>query len=151
MKFIGLLASLGLASLMVACSASLPTASNAAAAAPPVAADPAAKPAKPSDESVAIAFDPGASKLSPEADRQLDGAARLYRDARPEVMIVSGHTDKTGSEFGNLILSARRAEAVKQGLVDRGVPADRLEVVAIGEAEPVPAVPASRSAVITWR
>lgn len=147
MKFTGFLASLGLASLMAACSGP-PAASTAA---PPVAADPVPHPAKPSDESVAIAFGPAESRLSPEANQQLDGAARLYRDARPEVMIISGHTDKTGSEFANLILSARRAEAVKQGLVDRGVPADRLQVVAIGEAEPVPAAVAARTAIITWR
>ncbi len=147
MKSSALLASLSLACLLAAC-ASPPPAPAASTAAP---TDPAPEPAKPADESVAIAFAPDEWRLSPEADRQLDGAARLYRDARPEVMIVSGHTDKTGGEFNNLVLSARRAEAVKQGLADRGVPADRLQVVAIGEAEPVPAIPASRSAVITWR
>jgi OOP family OmpA-OmpF porin len=106
---------------------------------------------KPSVESVAITFDPAVAALSATANSQLDGAARLYRDAHPEVMIVSGHTDKTGTEYSNLILSARRAEAVKQGLIDRGVPPERLQVVAIGQAEPVPTVTASRQAVITWR
>ena len=144
MKITGLLTALGIAALMTACSAPPPP--------PPVSvAAPAAAPTKPADESVSIAFDEAAASLSPAANEQLDGAARLYRDARPEVMIVAGHTDKTGAEFSNLILSARRAESVKQGLVDRGVPADRLQVVAIGEAEPVPDVPPSRSAVITWR
>jgi len=52
----------------------------------------------------------------------LDGAARLYRDAKPEAMIIVGHSDKTGEEFANLILSGRRADAVKKALVDRGIP-----------------------------
>jgi OOP family OmpA-OmpF porin len=122
-----------------------------------VVAPPSAKPAAPaahagpSVESVSIDFHSGSAALSPEALAQLDGAARLYRDAKPEVMIVTGHTDKTGPEFPNVILSAHRAAAVKQALADRGVPTDRLQIVADGEAEPVPGVAPSRTAVITWR
>jgi OmpA-OmpF porin, OOP family len=119
----------------------------------PPSAEPAASAvhAGPSVESVSIDFRGGSATLSAEALAQLDGAARLYRDAKPEVMIVTGHTDKTGQEFPNVILSARRAAAVKQALADRGVPTDRLQIVAVGEAEPVPGVPPSRTAVVTWR
>jgi outer membrane protein OmpA-like peptidoglycan-associated protein len=161
MKNASLLVVGGLTLLTVSCARSPNAPSTSAASTPPQAAQtvaaaanpakPSADPAKPSDESLTITFDPAQAGLSPAANAQLDGAARLYRDARPEVMIVAGHTDATGSEFGNLLLSARRAEAVKQGLVDRGVPADRLEVVAIGEAQPTPGVVPSRSAVVTWR
>ena len=56
-----------------------------------------------------------------------------------------------GAEFGNVILSAKRAEVVKQALADRGIPADRLQIVADGEAEPVVGVLPSRTAVVTWR
>lgn len=107
--------------------------------------------AKPADESLTINFDTADATLSLQANSQLDGAARLYRDARPEVMIISGHSDKTGQEFANLVLSGRRADAVKKALVDRGIPAERLQIVAIGQAEPVANVPSSRSAVVTWR
>ncbi len=150
MKIWNSIVALGFASLATACASSVPAPAppQSVASNPPAAA--AAKP-KASAESLEIAFDPAKAVLSDEANAQLDGAARLYRDAQPEVMIVSGHTDKDGNEFTNLILAARRAEAVKRGLVDRGVPADRLQIVAIGEAEPVPTVVASRSAIITWR
>ncbi len=107
--------------------------------------------AKPADESLTIGFAMAGATLSPEANSQLDGAARLYRDARPEVMIIAGHSDKLGEEFANLILSARRADTVKKALVDRGIPAERLQIVADGMAERVPGVPPSRSAVVTWR
>ena len=106
---------------------------------------------KPADESLTINFDTADATLSPQANSQLDGAARLYRDARPEVMIISGHSDKTGEEFANLVLSGRRADAVKKALVDRGIPAERLQIVAIGQAELVASIPPSRSAVVTWR
>lgn len=122
------------------------------AATPPPAPPPVAQAApKPSVESVTIDFTGSSASLSPAALAQLDGAARLYRDAKPEVMIVTGHSDTSGSEFPNVILSAHRAQAVKQALADRGVPDTRLQIVAAGEAEPVPGIPPSRSAVITWR
>ena len=139
-----------LASLLPACSAAPASGTVAAAAPTPATATPPAA-AKPADESLTIAFAEGAAKLSPEANEQLDTAARLYRDAKPEVMIIAGHTDTTGSEFQNLVLSGRRASLVKQALVDRGVPASVLQIVAIGEAEPVVGVLPSRSAVVTWR
>lgn len=145
MRFHSLSVLIGVACLAAACSNSMPPPQ------PVAAAPPAAPPAKPSVESLTVEFADASAKLTPAALQQLDGAARLYRDAKPEVMIVSGHADTTGTEFSNLVLSARRAEAVKHGLADRGVPANRLQVVAIGEAQPVPGVVPARTAVITWR
>ena len=105
-------------------------------------------------ESITVPFEAGAT-ITPEAAAVLDGAARLYRTAGPEVMIVAGHSDTSGEgphrEMDNLILSARRADAVKNALVDRGIPASHLQVTAVGEAEPVQGIAPSRSAVVTWR
>lgn len=149
-KHFSWLASLGLVSVLAACAGPQ--------APPPAAVSQAPSPApvsqvatKPADESLTIDFDTAGTALSSEASSQLDGAARLYRDAKPEVMIIAGHSDKSGEEFPNLILSARRAESVKQALVDRGIPAERLQIVAYGEAEPVANISPSRSAVVTWR
>ena len=129
----------------------------AGSAAPPqattaAAADPATPPStRPVDESLTIEFPPAGAALSPSANAMLDGAARLYRNAQPEVMIVSGHTDKVGTEFSNLVLAAKRANTVKKALVDRGVPADRLQLVAVGWAELTPKDQARRAVVVTWR
>lgn len=143
---------LGFAFLLTACAGSPPPPPQAAVQAPAPAPAPVEQAAaKPADESLTINFNTAGATLSPEANSQLDGAARLYRDAKPEVMIISGHTDKTGDEFSNLILSARRAVTVKRALVDRGIPAERLEIVADGEAERVATITPSRSAVVTWR
>ena len=135
--------------LISACAAPSPPPPQIAVAPPPPA--PTSAPAKASAESLTIEFAPGSSTLQPAALSQLDGAARLYRDAGPEVMFVAGHTDKVGPEYPNLLLSARRADSVKRGLVERGVPADRLQLIAYGEAEPAPPVTATRSVVVTWR
>lgn len=142
---------LGSAGLLAACASSQAPSSEAAAQPPAPSPTTTQAAAKPADESLTIAFDTAGTTLSAEAKSQLDGAARLYRDAQPEVMIISGHSDKSGEEFPNLILSARRADAVKKALVDRGIPAERLQIVAVGEAELVPTAPPSRSAVVTWR
>lgn len=156
-KISGWFVLLGSAWFLAACAGSQAPSSEAAAQAPstPVQA-PAPTPstqaaAKPADESLTIDFNTAGTTLSPQAKSQLDGAARLYRDAQPEVMIISGHSDKSGEEFANLILSARRADIVKKALVDRGIPAERLQIVAVGEAELVPTAPPSRTAVVTWR
>jgi outer membrane protein OmpA-like peptidoglycan-associated protein len=135
----------------LAASAALAALTAACAARPAPVAEAAAPPPPPKVESLTIEFGSGGASLTRTAQAQLDGAARLYRDARPTVMIVSGHSDKVGPEFPNLLLSARRASVVKRALVDRGVPDDRLQLVAVGEAEPTPSSSAGRVVVVTWR
>ena len=54
-------------------------------------------------------------------------------------MILTGSSDRVGSAQVNLTLSQRRATAVLRGLLARGIPADRFQVLAKGETElPVP-------------
>lgn len=105
--------------------------------------------AAPNDNQLIITFSAGSSALTPLANSQLDLAARLYRDAHPHVMFASGHTDASGDEFGNVLLSARRSHAVQQALVARGVPASRLLMRAFGASEPVDGE--ARRVVVTWR
>ena len=137
--------------------------SSASAAAPPPAPPPAAPaPANagattpPKAEALYLYFDANSAKLDPQAEKVADQAARLYREGNPHVMRVVGHTDATGDELYNLYLSARRAKAVKQALVARGIPAATLEMQAAGESDPItPGAkstdPQDRRAVITWR
>ena len=49
---------------------------------------------------------------------------------------VEGHCDSRGSAEYNLALGSRRAEAVKDYLVNLGVPASRLTVVSKGKEQP---------------
>jgi outer membrane protein OmpA-like peptidoglycan-associated protein len=115
-----------------------------------------AAPAKAPD-SLSLYFDPGSASVSPQSQNVLDLAARTYRDGKPIIMAVSGASDSTGSAAANLRLSQLRADHVLQGLVARGIPVERFQVLAKGETEPAVAAPEgtaearNRRVEITWR
>jgi OOP family OmpA-OmpF porin len=121
----------------------------------PAAGKPAAANGNP--EELVMYFDLGSASVRAADAEILDHAARLYRDGKPLVMVVSGSTDTTGSAEANLRLSEARAAAVLQGLVARGIPAERFELLAKGATDPaVPtppntAEPRDRRVEITWR
>jgi len=91
-------------------------------------------------------FASGASTLPKGAIPSLDQIAALLQQYPQLTVIIDGHTDSSGSESINLALSKARAEAVKQGLIERGVAAERLTAEGLGEARPVGdnATPAGR-------
>ena len=102
-------------------------------------------------------FDNGSSKVRSEDLKLLDKASRLYAEGKPIVMIVAGSTDLVGSPASNLRLSQARADNVVRGLVARGIPVERFQVLAKGVSDlPVPtdtnaAEPRNRRVEITWR
>ena len=112
--------------------------------------------AEPSGRLVLL-FDTGSATLGPRNEAILDQASRIYRESNVIIMVVTGGTDAVGSAEQNLLLSQRRANAVARGLLARGLPAERTQILAKGETNP--AVPAPRGAPeaqnrrveITWR
>lgn len=104
-----------------------------------------------------LLFDTGSTALGPRNEAVLDHAARLYREGNLIIMVVTGGTDAVGSAEQNLLLSQRRANAVARGLLARGLPAERTQILAKGETNPaVPArrgvpEPQNRRVEITWR
>lgn len=73
----------------------------------------------------------GASRSS------LEQVARVLAEYRKTAVVVQGHTDSTGTEAHNQLLSQRRADAVRNYLVGRGVVPERLVAVGYGETQPV--------------
>jgi outer membrane protein OmpA-like peptidoglycan-associated protein len=108
-------------------------------------------------DSLSVYFDPGSAALSQASLAVLDQAARTYREGKPIIMLVSGASDSTGPAAANPHLSQVRAANVLQGLVARGIPVERFQVLAKGKTEPaVPAPdgtaePRNRRVQITWR
>lgn len=57
---------------------------------------------------------------------------------RPELSImIEGHTDNIGTLESNQILSEKRAEKVKQYLIQKGISADRIKTIGFGELKPL--------------
>ncbi len=120
------------------------------------AATPGAAPAKAPD-ALDLFFETGSSKIRKEDLKLLDKASRLYTEGKPVVMIVAGSTDLLGSASANLRLSQTRADNVVRGLVARGIPIERFQVLAKGVTDlPVSTAadvsePRNRRVEITWR
>ncbi len=104
-----------------------------------------------------LLFATGSATLDAQNEAILDKASRLYREGRPIIMLVSGSTDTTGSPAQNLILSQERADAVARGLLARGLPATRTQILAKGETNLAVQTPQgvaeaqNRRVEITWR
>lgn len=61
-----------------------------------------------------------------------------YMKLKPSLRIeIAGHTDSEGDEVANLALSKKRAEAVKNYLIKKGIKASRLFTKGYGETRPV--------------
>jgi OOP family OmpA-OmpF porin len=84
-----------------------------------------------------VYFDFDKSTLKPEAIAVLNQAAALLDKHERVVVEVAGHTDSVGTEAYNQALSMRRADAVRDYLVSKGVKASRLTAKGYGESQPV--------------
>jgi outer membrane protein OmpA-like peptidoglycan-associated protein len=85
-----------------------------------------------------VLFASGKSKLLPAASSRLRQVADALVAGDPDsTFVVEGHTDSTGNTDRNQRLSEDRARAVRDFLVSRGVPADRIEAQGMGSTQPV--------------
>jgi outer membrane protein OmpA-like peptidoglycan-associated protein len=83
-----------------------------------------------------VYFETSTEDLVPEsAARFAQIREELALRPAPEVIVI-GHTDRVDSTGYNDALSLKRAERVKQLLVEAGVPADSIAVAGRGEREP---------------
>jgi|GEM_PF-2667717 len=84
-----------------------------------------------------ILFRTSSSDIDPSSEKILNRVLRIMTD-NPEIVIdVIGHTDNVGDPANNLKLSEDRAGSVKQWFVGRGVAADRLTAIGMGETQPI--------------
>lgn len=84
-----------------------------------------------------VNFKTDSDELLPESKEILDEAV-IVISVRPQFKVmVEGHTDDRGSDKHNQGLSERRAASVKNYLIAKGIPADRLNSAGYGESQPV--------------
>ncbi|MDR0775351.1 MAG: OmpA family protein [Azonexus sp.] len=113
---------------------------KAAAAPAAPAAAPAAAP-KPTGEKITVAadalFDFDKAVLRPEGKATLDELASKAGAINLEVILAVGHADRIGGDAYNQKLSERRAAAVKEYLVSKGIEANRVYTEGKGRTQPV--------------
>jgi outer membrane protein OmpA-like peptidoglycan-associated protein len=85
-----------------------------------------------------VLFATNESTLLPAAILKLNEVADALIKGNPDAnIVIEGHTDSQGQRDYNMQLSQRRADAVRDQLVARGVAADRIKTVGIGPDRPI--------------
>ena len=76
------------------------------------------------------------AELNPQGKEKLDKIAQTLRNAHSPSIQIVGHADRIGPAEYNQKLSMQRAQAVKDYLVQQGVPGDTIQVSAVGSSQP---------------
>ena len=82
-----------------------------------------------------IQFPVGSAKVPADSTQDLGKIVDFAKDNPDAKIEVSGYTDGTGSQQLNEKLSEKRADNVKQMLIDKGVDSNRIEAKGMGEAQ----------------
>jgi outer membrane protein OmpA-like peptidoglycan-associated protein len=84
-----------------------------------------------------IFFDFDSATLKPGAYAEIDRVVPVLQKYNHTAIQVEGHTDQIGTETYNQSLSEKRAEAVKNTLIQRGIDPNRIRAVGFGESQPI--------------
>jgi outer membrane protein OmpA-like peptidoglycan-associated protein len=84
-----------------------------------------------------VLFKVDSAIVDPSGQTTLDRCVEVLTEFNKTAVLVQGHTDSTGSEAYNQQLSERRATAVQNYLIGRGVEPTRIAAIGYGEAHPV--------------
>ena len=85
-----------------------------------------------------VFFETDSTDLSSQARATLDKQAQwLQRYQQYAQFTIEGHADERGTREYNIALGARRAQAVRDYLVSRGIPANRMRTISYGKERPV--------------
>lgn len=84
-----------------------------------------------------VLFEFDKANLKPGATRSLTNVAQFLRENPERQITIEGYTDNVGSDAYNRELSQRRADSVRDFLVQSGISADRITARGLGEEYPV--------------
>ena len=95
-----------------------------------------------------IRFAEASARIDEASQTVLNEVATALLPCVGSIIAINGHTDSNGDENANVALSRARAEAVRWGLIGRGIPADGLRATGVGSKVPLeglaPEDPANR-------
>ncbi|GGE76919.1 porin [Streptosporangium jomthongense] len=84
-----------------------------------------------------VLFDLNKADLKPSGEQTIDRLAQFMKEYEDRRVRVEGYTDSTGEASYNQRLSERRAQAVRDELISRGIESRRVETKGFGEQYPV--------------
>lgn len=84
-----------------------------------------------------LMFDFDSATLKPDGKAEIARVSTVFNKYPQTRLRVEGHTDTKGTEEYNQQLSERRANSVKNALIQQGVDAQRISIVGYGESQPI--------------
>jgi OOP family OmpA-OmpF porin len=84
-----------------------------------------------------VTFEFNKSRLRPDSKTVLDTVVEIMKRYPDMQVEVAGHTDNVGGDAYNQKLSERRAEAVRQYLINAGIAGGNMTAVGYGKKEPI--------------
>ena len=84
-----------------------------------------------------LTFATDSTSVKSSFDPVLDAVSEVLNEYKSTMIQVAGHTDSTGGDRYNLLLSQQRAQAVSNKLSGYGVEQVRLDTVGFGETQPI--------------
>lgn len=84
-----------------------------------------------------VTFDTDSAEVKPGLYSEIDRVANVLTQYPQTLIRIEGHTDSVGTEEYNMELSLRRANSVRDLLVQRGVSTSRIQTMGFGETMPV--------------
>jgi OOP family OmpA-OmpF porin len=134
MRIVTIIGVLGALSILAGCASGVTPTGAAGSTAPTIETDP--------DWAFGgfrVLFDFDSAEVNAAGQAELDSALQEVAkigDVHGHNWAVTGHADRAGSEHYNKALSLRRANAVRQALIARGISPDSITVAGRGESEP---------------
>ncbi len=84
-----------------------------------------------------VFFNSGSYKLMPKSFKSLNNVVAILKADESLFLDIDGHTDASGADDKNQVLSENRAKAVKDYLISKGIAESRLTSNGYGETKPV--------------
>ena len=84
-----------------------------------------------------VFFELNAATLKSASFVELDALVNYLENSSNAYILIEGHTDNTGTEINNVILSEKRANAIAQYLLNKGIAKERIATKGYGSSKPI--------------
>ena len=84
-----------------------------------------------------VFFEINAAQLKVSSNIELDALVNYLASSPNATILIEGHTDNTGSELANINLSEKRANAIAQYLIFKGIDKNRIASKGYGSSKPI--------------